>query len=95
MAIDFGDLKKGLPVDIDGEAYEVVEYERNKMQKRAPVLRIRLRSYRTGRVMDKTISGYDIKLELASIERRNAEYIYIKMETFIILWILAILNSFR
>ena len=76
MAIDFGDLKKGLPVDIDGEAYEVVEYERNKMQKRAPVLRIRLRSYRTGRVLDKTISGYDIKLELASIERKNAEYIY-------------------
>ena len=75
-AIDFGDLKKGLPVDIDGEAYEVVEYERNKMQKRAPVLRIRLRSYRTGRVLDKTISGYDIKLELASIERKNAEYIY-------------------
>ena len=76
MAIDFGDLKKGLPVEIDGEAYEVVEYERNKMQKRAPVLRIRLRSYRTSRIMDKTISGSDIKLELASIERKNAEYIY-------------------
>ena len=76
MAISYGDLRKGTAIDLDGEPHVVVEYERSKMQQRAPTMRIRFRAIRTGRVVDKTFSGYDVKLETAAVERRDAQYIY-------------------
>ncbi len=76
MTIGYGDLRKGMPIELDGEPYQVVEYERSKMQQRAPVMRIRFRSLRTGRVMDRTFQGYDVKLTPASVERRKVQYIY-------------------
>lgn len=65
-----------MSIELDGEPYAVVEYERTKMQQRAPVTRIRFRSLKTGRVMDRTFQGYDVKLTLAAVERRSAQYIY-------------------
>ncbi len=76
MTIGYGELRKGMPIDLDGEPYAVVEYERSKMQQRAPVMRIRFRSLRTGRVMDRTFQGYDVKLKPAPVDRRKSQYIY-------------------
>ena len=76
MTISYGDLRKGMAIELDGEPYVVVEYERTKMQQRAPVMRIRFREIRTGRVVDRTFQGYDVKLTPASVQRRNAQYIY-------------------
>ena len=76
MTLGYGELKKGMPIDLDGEPHVVVDYERTKMQQRAPVMRIRFRALRTGRVVDRTFNGYDVKFTLASVDRRHAEYIY-------------------
>ena len=76
MTIGYGDLRRGLPIELDGEPYTVVEYERTKMQQRAPVMRIRFRSLRTGRIVDRSFAGYDVKLTPASVDRRKAQYIY-------------------
>ena len=76
MTIGYGDLRTGMAIELDGEPYVVVGYERSKMQQRAPVMRIRFRALRTGRVVDRTFQGYDVKLTPASVERRNAQYIY-------------------
>ncbi len=76
MTIGYGSLRRGMPIELDGEPYQVVEYERTKMQQRAPVIRIRFRSLRTGRVTDRTFSGFDVKLTPATVERRTAQYIY-------------------
>jgi len=82
MTIGYGDLRKGLPIELDGEPYTVVEYERSKMQQRAPVMRIRFRSLRTGRIVDRSFTGYDVKLTPASVERRNSQYIYVDTELY-------------
>ena len=76
MTIGYRDLRKGMAIELDGEPYVVVDYERSKMQQRAPVMRIRFKGLRTGRVVDRTFQGYDVKLTQASVERRNAQYIY-------------------
>ena len=76
MTLSYGELKKGMPIALDGEPYAVVDYERTKMQKRAPVMRIRFRSLRSGRVVDRTFNGFDVKFTIADVERRKAEYIY-------------------
>ncbi|MDA1189295.1 MAG: elongation factor P [Chloroflexi bacterium] len=76
MTIGAGDLKKGMAIELDGEPHVVVEFERQKMQQRAPTTRVRFRSLRTGKVVDKSYSGYDVKLTAASVDRRDAQYIY-------------------
>jgi elongation factor P len=76
MTIEAGDLRKGLTIELDGEPYAVVEYDRMKMQQRAPVTRVRFRSLRTGKVLDRSFSGYDVKLKPAPVERREAQYLY-------------------
>ncbi len=82
MSISYGDLRKGLAIELDGEPYAVVEYERSKMQQRAPVMRVRFRSLRTGRVVDRTFQGYDVKLTPAAVKHRGAEYIYSDADLF-------------
>ena len=76
MTIGYGELKKGMSIEIEGEPYSVVDYERSKMQQRAPVMRIRFRNLLTGRVVDKTFSGYDVSFTPADVERRKSQYIY-------------------
>lgn len=76
MTIGFGDLRKGMAIELDDEPYIVVGYERTKMQQRAPVMRIRFRDLKTGRVTDRTFSGYDVDFKLAAVERRQTQYIY-------------------
>ena len=76
MTIGYGDLRKGMAIELDGQPHIVVEYERSKMQQRAPTMRIRFRSLRTGRIVDRSFSGYDVRLTTAEVERRTAQYIY-------------------
>ncbi len=70
MTLGYGDLRKGMAIELDGEPYVVVDYESKKMQQRAPVMRIRFRALRTGKVVDRTFQGYDVKLTPAAVERR-------------------------
>ena len=76
MTIGFGELRKGTAVELDDEPYIVVDYEQRKMQQRAPVLRIRLRELRTGRLVERTFQGYDVEFTPASVERRSVQKIY-------------------
>ena len=76
MTIGYGDLRKGMAIELNGEPYLVVDYDRSKMQQRAPTMRIRFREIRTGKVLDRSFSGYDVKLTPADVDRRSAQYIY-------------------
>ena len=76
MTLSFSDLKKGMTIELDGTPYIVVEYDRIKMQQRAPVMRLRLKDIRTGRVIDRSFQGYDVKLTRAPVENRSCQYIY-------------------
>ena len=76
MTIGYGDLRKGMAIELEGQPHIVAEYERSKMQKRAPVMRIKFRELRTGRLVERTFQGFDVKLTPAAVERRKAQYIY-------------------
>jgi len=82
MTIGYGGLKKGLSIDLDGEPYVVVDYERSKKEQRAPVTRIRFKSLRNGKVLDKSFNGFDVKFTHAVIERREAQFLYRDDEQF-------------
>ena len=76
MVVNFGELRRGMTIEMDGQPYQVVEYSSHKMQQRAPVIRLRLRELRTGRSVERTFNGYDVKLNLAEVEHRPAQYMY-------------------
>ena len=76
MTVNYGELRKGMAIEMDDAPYVVVEYEQRKMQQRAPVMRIKFRELTTGRLVDRTFSGYDVDFKIADVERRSAEYIY-------------------
>ena len=74
--IGIGDLRRGITIEMDGEPYQVVEYQQHKMQQRAPVLRLKLRNLKTGRLVERSFQAYTLKLPLAEVDHRSAQYIY-------------------
>ena len=73
--IGFGDLRRGIVIELDGSPWQILEYQHNRMQKRAPILTLKLRNLSSGHVVERNFPG-DRKLTLAAIENRQAQYIY-------------------
>jgi elongation factor P len=74
--INFGDLSRGLVIELDGQPWEVMDYERHKMQQRAPVTRIKLRNMIDGKVVERTFQRYSTEFSVADIDNRQAQYLY-------------------
>ena len=76
MTVNYGELRKGMAIEMDDAPFIVLEYEQRKMQQRAPTMRIKFRELTTGRQVERSFSGYDVAFTLADVERRSAQYIY-------------------
>ena len=76
MSLAYNELKKGMALDIDGKPCILLEYSRSKKDRGAPVIKMRYKEIISGKVLSKTFSGYDIKIEAAEIERIAATYLY-------------------
>jgi elongation factor P len=53
-----------------------MDYERHKMQQRAPVTRIKLKNLLSGAVVERTFQRYDTEFSLADMDNRQAQYLY-------------------
>ena len=76
MSINFGDLNRGMVIELDGQPWQIMDYERHKMQQRAPVTRIKLKNLLTGAVVERTFQRYDTAFSVADMDNRQAEYMY-------------------
>ena len=76
MSINFGDLSRGLVIELDGQPWQIMEYERHKMQQRAPVTRIKMKNLLSGAVVERTFQRYDTQFSLADMDTREAQYLY-------------------
>ena len=74
--IGFGDLRKGTMIEVDGQPFEVVDYERHKMQQRAPVTRLRLKNLKDGRVLERVYQRYDTEFPVADVQPHEAQYLF-------------------
>ena len=50
MVMEFGDLRRGATIEMDGVPFKVEEYYQQKMQQRAPVYHIKMRNLITGQL---------------------------------------------
>ena len=76
MSLNFSDLSRGLVIELDQQPWQIMDYERHKMQQRAPVTRIKLKNLLTGAVVERTFQRYDTAFSLADMDQRNAQYLY-------------------
>ena len=80
MSINFSNLSRGLVIELDGQPWEVVDYERHKMQQRAPVTRIKMKNLLSGAVVERTFQRYDTEFSVADMDNRPPQYLYTDSE---------------
>lgn len=75
MAIGMGELKKGLKIEIDGIPYRIVEYQHVKPGKGPAFVRVKIKSFLDGKVIEKTFHAGD-KCDEPHIEEKAMQYLY-------------------
>ncbi len=75
MAISINEVKGGLTILVDGEVYQIIEFQHVKPGKGAAFVRVKLRNLKTTNVLEKTFRG-DEKIEEAYIEERKLQFLY-------------------
>ena len=73
--IDAAELRKGTAIELDGEIYQILEYQHVKMQQRQPVVKLKLRSVRTGNFVERNFQSGD-KVATVFLEHRPVQYLY-------------------
>ena len=73
--ISAGDFRNGKTFEMDGQVFQVVEFQHVKPGKGAAFVRTKYRNVITGSVVERSFNPTD-KFEEAVIERRNMQYLY-------------------
>ena len=68
MSINFSDLSRGMVIELDAQPWQIMDYERHKMQQRAPVTRIKMKNLINGTVVERTFQRYDTEFAVADID---------------------------
>ena len=73
--IDAGELRKGAVIELDGDIYQILEYQHVKMQQRQPVVKLKLRGVRSGNFIERNFQSGD-KVYTVFLEHRPVQYLY-------------------
>ncbi|MGI8683194.1 MAG: elongation factor P [Mycobacteriales bacterium] len=69
------DLKNGMTLDLDGQLWNVVEFQHVKPGKGGAFVRTTLKNVRTGKVVDKTFNA-GVRVDVAVVEKREMSFLY-------------------
>ena len=69
------DFKNGLVLVIDGQLWQIVEFQHVKPGKGPAFVRTKLKNVLSGKVVDKTYNA-GVKVETATVDRRDTTYLY-------------------
>jgi elongation factor P len=73
--IGMGDIKKNVRLEISDVPYKVVEFQHVKPGKGAAFVRMKVKSFINGKVIEKTVHAGD-KFEVPVIEYKTMQYLY-------------------
>ncbi len=80
--ISTNEFKTNLTVTIDGDAWQVVEFQHVKPGKGAAFVRAKMRNLCTGSVVERTFNAGE-RLPEAHIDRRDMQYLYLDGEKYV------------
>ncbi|HEX7353406.1 MAG TPA: elongation factor P [Mycobacteriales bacterium] len=69
------DLKNGMTLNLDGQLWNVVEFQHVKPGKGGAFVRTTLKNVLSGKVVDRTFNA-GTKVEVANVDRREMSYLY-------------------
>jgi elongation factor P len=75
MAISTNDLKSGMTLELEGNLFQVVEFQHVKPGKGGAFVRTTLKNVRSGAVVDRTFRAAE-KVEQARLDKREMQYLY-------------------
>ncbi len=73
--ITAGDFRNGMTFDMDGQVFQVIEFQHVKPGKGAAFVRTKYRNVVTGAIVEKSFNPSD-KFPTAFIERKEMQYLY-------------------
>ena len=73
--IDTSEFRKGMKIEIDGEPFEIIEFQHVKPGKGSAFVRTSIRSLLSGRVLQPTFKSGD-KVGKPDIEEKEMQYLY-------------------
>ena len=76
------DLKNGMTLDIDGQLWNVIEFQHVKPGKGGAFVRTTLKHVTTGKTVDRTFNA-GVKIETANVDKREMTYLYREGEDFV------------
>jgi elongation factor P len=79
--LSLSEVKTGKNITLNNEPYLVLSHQHSKTGRAGAVLRTKIRSLKTGAVMEKTFQGAD-KIEEAQISKTKAQYLYREGESY-------------
>ncbi|MDR2712281.1 MAG: elongation factor P [Clostridiales bacterium] len=80
--ISSNDFKTGLSIELDGDAFVVVDFQHVKPGKGAAFVRAKLKNLRTGATVERTFNAGE-KMPKAHLDRREMQYLYNDGESYI------------
>ena len=69
------DLKNGLVLNLEGQLWQVVEFQHVKPGKGPAFVRTKIKNVLSGKTVDKTFNA-GLKVETATVDRRDMQYSY-------------------
>ena len=79
--VSAGDFKNGLTVEIEGNIYQILEFQHVKPGKGAAFVRTKMKNIINGGVVEKTFRPTE-KFEQAHIDRKEMQYLYSDSDLF-------------
>jgi elongation factor P len=76
------DLKNGMTLNLDGQLWNVIEFQHVKPGKGGAFVRTKMRSVLSGKVVEKTFNA-GVKVEVAQVDKRDMQYLYRDGEDFV------------
>ena len=73
--ISAGDFRNGMTFEMDGQVYQVVEFQHVKPGKGAAFVRTKYKNVKTGAVVERSFNPTE-KFEQAQLERADMSYLY-------------------
>ena len=75
------DLKNGMTLILDGQLWNVIEFQHVKPGKGGAFVRTKMRSVLSGKVVEKTFNA-GVKVEVAQVDKRDMQFLYKDGENF-------------
>jgi elongation factor P len=73
--VSTGEIKRGMTIELDGQLYQILEFQHIKLGRGSAQVRMKLRNVRRGDTIEKTVQAGD-RFQRARLDHRNVQFLY-------------------